>query len=149
MISTAVMTMYSYWKSRRQHKQFVEPKLLTALIENEQDPSHHNVARNNAKGWLAHGLVGLSFNALFVKIWNWQSQKPSVVQGLAMGLAAGALGVLGWKTTFKVHPNPPPIDYKHFYRQLIVAHVVFTLCCLACYRTFGGNITKRDKTIER
>jgi hypothetical protein len=45
--------------------------------------------------------------------------------GLILGAACGLIGILVWETVFRVHPSPPRIDLKNYYRQLFIAHLIF------------------------
>jgi hypothetical protein len=51
-----------------------------------------------------------------------------------IGALSGAIAVLIWKATFKVHPLPPWIDFKSYYLQLVPAHMVFAVFATITYR---------------
>tara|TARA_B100000678_G_scaffold281557_1_gene279529 strand:+ start:686 stop:838 length:153 start_codon:yes stop_codon:yes gene_type:complete len=35
------------------------------------------------------------------------------------------VGIGIWETAFRLHPNPPKVDKKDYYSQLLVAHSIF------------------------
>ncbi|HBL80335.1 MAG TPA: hypothetical protein DDZ79_10625, partial [Aequorivita sp.] len=47
--------------------------------------------------------------------------------GAIIGAIFGLLGIFGWALLFYVHPQRPKIDFKLFYLQLFLAHIIFGL----------------------
>ncbi len=125
VVSTAFMTLYSYVKSCYHDKQFIEPQLLQGLLEFKGN--FYSVKRSSIpiKGWIAHLAVGVFFTIVYNYLWQSQNKSPNKKQGFLLGTITGLIAVVVWKKTFDWHPNPPKIDYYHFYRQLIVAHMIF------------------------
>jgi len=120
LIGTSAMTLYSYIQSREKSKDFREPRLLTSLINRGSEST--NVPKSS--GWILHYAVGTGFTSIYHILWN-QTIRPSLVSGVLLGAVNGAVGVVVWSTAMKVHPAPPRIDRKSFYRHLLSAHMVF------------------------
>lgn len=137
---TSFMTIFSYIASAKRKKDFREPELLNNLIGGLFIPK--KVVTFPLAGWLLHYFVGLSFSSLFDQVWR-RTRQPHPKSGLALGLAAGIIGTGIWKFTFKMHPNPPVIDFKAYYKQLLVAHLIFGL-----FASLGYNQVERWRTLN-
>jgi hypothetical protein len=120
--ATSAMTLFSYIASHKEDENFSEPKLLATFLERSL-----NIEKEAAPplGWLSHYLIGAGFGVgykLFLKLGKTQA---SPLNGLLYGAAAGASGILWWKTMFENHPNPPKTHRKGYYTQLMIAHLIF------------------------
>lgn len=131
---TSVMTLFSYYMSKREKEQYREPELLNGLIRRSKMlPSLNNVSRHPA-GWLGHYLIGVAFVAGYYFIWPDALYRPDVFKILTLGIISGILGIIGWKIFFSSHDNPPR-TYKHgYYRQLFIAHLIFTAVAILTYK---------------
>ncbi|WP_158858121.1 hypothetical protein [Lunatibacter salilacus] len=105
-------------------KQFREPELLNILLMRWTN-AFRQLTKSSLLGWVIHYLVGVFFMFVFYLIWEFMEIEATLLSGGIMGFAAGILGVIGWQFTFWIHPNPPKLDFKHYYVHLILAHVVF------------------------
>lgn len=132
LIATSAMTAFSYIYSEIVKKQFREPELLNKLLMSWSN-SFQNLTKSSLVGWAIHYLVGVFFMLVFYLIWQILNVEATVVSGIIMGFAAGILGVVGWRFTFWIHPNPPKLDFKQYYIQLILAHVVFGISGVITY----------------
>ena len=120
---TLLMTLFSYIVSGSEGKNFSEPELLAAL-EKEAFPEGAKKLALPA-GWITHYTVGVLFTFLYEYLWQNTSIKPTVKSGAILGGLSGIAGVLSWKLAFKAHPAPPRTDYRKFYNQLLIAHIIF------------------------
>ncbi|MCW3105383.1 MAG: hypothetical protein JWO09_3823 [Bacteroidetes bacterium] len=117
---TTAMTAFSYALSVRKKSDFREPALLGKIL-------HRNGLKKPAakiSGWLVHYAVGFLFTLAYDAIWRKKNIRI-VPSGIVMGGICGLIGVAVWKATFRLQAVPPLINYKKFYRQLIIAHLVF------------------------
>jgi hypothetical protein len=132
IMGTNVMTLFSYLVSALAKENFSEPDHLSTMI-NRLAPG---ISKKWLKvaGWGAHYAVGILFAAVYAELWENGTIKPSVKNGLMIGVLSGAIAVLIWKATFKVHPLPPWIDFKNYYLQLVPAHVVFAVIATITHR---------------
>jgi hypothetical protein len=121
---TLVMTMFSYLVSEKKNKLFKEPALLNLLLGKVKSSDLHQ-NHKNPEGWIIHYLVGLFFTVVYDQVWKKTKLNPSLKSGLLLGGINGLIAVAVWKTTFKLHPRPPLIDYKKYYNHLVLAHLVF------------------------
>lgn len=125
LAGTSLMTLCSYFFSNLMNKQFREPVLLHQLLE-------RSIMLNQPEiptwvGWLLHYSVGFLFLILYHFLWNFTGVDPSAISGIVLGLISGLLGVTGWLFIFWIHSEPPSIDFKTFYLQLIIVHLIFGL----------------------
>jgi hypothetical protein len=93
-------------------------------------------------GWLGHYEVGLLFALVYVELWRRGKLKPDLKTNLWLGGLSGLLAVVVWKTTFKMHPLPPSLNFNKYYLQLVPAHIVFTL-----FAGIGYQIVKKKNHV--
>jgi hypothetical protein len=130
---TSAMTAFSYIISEKENKQFREPELLAGLLKKGIPGTPTTFAK--MAGWLIHYAVGVGFTAVYNQLWkNKNDNSPSLANGLLVGGISGVAGAAVWKTSFKVHPNPPTTSFKKYYIHLVAAHLVFGATTALMYR---------------
>jgi len=134
VVGTTFMTAYSYWKSKKEHEEFVEPVMLNKLIDNSEDLPAIQDDKRHPAGWGMHYLTGVAFVAAYWILWRRVLKDPGVARVLAVGGLSGIAGIAAWKTFFTVHDNPPHNDRQGYYRQLFVAHIIFSATAILAYR---------------
>ncbi|PKD17013.1 hypothetical protein APR41_06135 [Salegentibacter salinarum] len=132
LVATTSMTLFSYLVSNFKSKQFREPELLNSLIS-RSEIIELRPSKNHFLGWVIHYLIGWFFVVVFSLIWEYTQFSTNIISGAVLGLAAGIIGIFGWKTMFKLNQNPPEIDFSQFYIQLIIAHILFGLSAAIVY----------------
>ncbi|HKZ38979.1 MAG TPA: hypothetical protein VJ184_15055 [Chryseolinea sp.] len=142
IIGTSMMTLFSYLISEDKDKQFREPALLAILLK-------RILKSNNEKtfllsGWIIHYNVGLLFTLLYDQLWQKTNAKPSVVNGMMLGILCGLFGKEVWKIVLRLHPNPPPIDRKSYFSHLVLAHAIFGI-----FAAIGYRLPSDDKILLR
>lgn len=119
---TTLMTLFSEVVSNVKGSNYNEAEILSELL-NRITPLQKQQAR--VAGYLGHYSVGLGFAAGYVAYLNKAKAKPNLFNSITYGALSGVAGALIWHATFKAHPNPPGINLKDYYKQLVLAHVVF------------------------
>jgi hypothetical protein len=140
---TSAMTLYSYVLSEFKNKQFREPELLAILLKRLFPQI--NKSTTHVEGWMLHYSVGLLFTSLYDQVWR-KTKGPSLSSALLLGSISGIAGIGVWKKTFDLHPRPPLIEFKKYYGQLLVAHLVFGVFTALGYKVAGkkiGSVTER------
>ncbi|QJD96853.1 DUF2938 domain-containing protein [Mucilaginibacter robiniae] len=122
IVGTSFMTLFSHLVSEKSGKQFNEAEILSELL-NRLTPLTKQQAR--WLGWSSHYLVGVIFATLYAQYLKKAGKHPTITNGAVFGALSGLGGAWVWKMVFKMHPNPPGVDLKNFYKQLVLAHVVF------------------------
>lgn len=123
-IGTTFMTLYSYAVANKEQKQYREPELLNKLVD-KAPINLPKIKKNNAMGWWVHYAIGFAFSTVYDLIWRRTFVSPTTMSSLFMGAISGVIGILGWKTFFAAHPNPPKTHFRGFYAQLLAAHIIF------------------------
>lgn len=121
-VGTTLMTLFSEVVSEIKGSNYNEAEILGELL-NRITPLQKSQAR--AAGYLGHYGVGLGFAAVYVAYLNKTKAKPNLLNSVAYGALSGVAGAFIWHATFKAHPNPPGVNLKNYYKQLVLAHVVF------------------------
>ncbi|HEX6225369.1 MAG TPA: hypothetical protein VFZ52_13215 [Chryseolinea sp.] len=134
VISTTLMTLFSYLVSFIRRKKFSEPELLNDLIRRWNKKTFSAVTP--FIGWFIHYAVGFFFNFLYQGYWITTDSNPTLISGVIFGALAGVVGILGWKVAFALHSNPPLTDFKEYYLQLFFAHIVFGVSALVTLMQF-------------
>jgi hypothetical protein len=119
---TTIMTLFSYMVSRAAKKNFIEPVILSQLL-NRITP----VGKRNSRiiGWTSHYIVGILFDAIYEEYLELKETKPTLANTFLLGSLSGLAGIAIWHATFTAHPNPPGVDLKNYYKQLFIAHIIF------------------------
>lgn len=132
LIATSLMTLFSYIWSWIKDSKFKEPQLLNLLIKSSTI-IRLNPGKRNVTGWIIHYIIGWFFVLCFDFIWRNTALVPSFGNGALLGAIAGLVGITGWKTFFYLNADPPEIEFRKFYLQLIIAHIIFGLGAVIAY----------------
>lgn len=119
---TTLMTLFSEAVSKVKGSNYNEALILGELL-NRITPLHKKQAQ--VAGWAGHYVVGLAFAAVYAAYLEKTTRKPGLFNGIIYGALSGLAGAAIWHVTFKAHPNPPGVDLKNYYKQLVLAHMVF------------------------
>lgn len=119
---TTFMTLFSEVVSRLDGHNYNEAKILGQLIERITPLDERT---SQVAGWVGHYGVGVLFAAGYDEFLERTGVKPNLMNGAVYGALSGLVGAAVWHTTFKAHPNPPGVDLKNYYKQLVIAHAVF------------------------
>lgn len=125
-IGTSIMTIFSYLMSLKLNRQFKEPVLLNMLYA-RRGARGGSLKAVPGFGWMFHYFIGTTFVILYHFIWKMTAVDPSFLSGSLLGFLSGFIGIAGWSLMFNLHPDPPLIDFRKYYLQLIAAHLIFGL----------------------
>lgn len=125
---------------------FREDERLKGLISRALPFIPKNIRSLSA--WAAHYAMGSAFSAVYVKLWDSKTLKPTGSCGLCLGAVSGLIGIAIWKATFVAHPLSPLMNYKRFYLQRIPAHIVFAIFATIAYNAMQTS-TDRTNDTER
>lgn len=117
------MTLFSYVVSVLVKDNFKEPELLGILIKRLGADLNKPLA--TLAGWQIHYAVGVIFVTVYTLLWERKALRPGLKSGIFLGLISGVIGIGFWKIVFTLHPDPPRIQLKKYYVQLLLAHVLF------------------------
>jgi hypothetical protein len=134
---TSIMTAFSYILSLAKDKNFKEPLLLSLMLQ-ALNPSIKEKPANIA-GWQLHYMTGIAWAAVYIYFLKKLKRKPSFSAACIFSVICAGLAVRIWKTCFKLHPDPPKTDFKEFYRQLVVAHFLFSISMSTSYSFLQAN----------
>lgn len=123
---TSAMTAFSCAISTR-NRNFKEPELLSSVVRSAL-PVGGQMSR--VMGWTAHYLAGLMWTRYFTWLMSKRCYTGSLLQRLAIGISGGLIGLLAWKTVFKLHRPLAASSTKGFYRHLVLAHILFSLIAM-------------------
>lgn len=129
---TLMMTSFSKLLSLAYDKNYSEPAHLKALIGRLAPVLTKEEAA--LAGWGAHLAAGYAFCLSYIEACEAGKIKMTARDALLVGLINGALAVLIWKLTYKLHPLPPRLATRAYYLQLVPAHVVFAAFVFLVYR---------------
>lgn len=135
IVGTTFMTLYSYWKSRQEKQDYVEPVMINKLIDKSDTMPEIEDQDVHPAGWGLHYLAGIAFVAAYWLIWRKALNRPTLTKTISIGALSGIAGIAVWKLLFAQHDNPP-YNYRYgYYRQLLIAHIVFSAFALLSYRS--------------
>ena len=119
---TTLMTLFSEVISKVKNSNYNEAEILAELL-NRITPMDKQQSR--VAGYVGHYGVGQVFAAAYVAYLKKTNTKPSLLNGAVYGALSGLAGAVVWHGVFKAHPNPPGVDLSNYYKQLVLAHIVF------------------------
>ncbi len=131
---TTFMTLYSYWKSKKEGQEYVEPVMINKLIDKSENLPDIKDKELHPAGWLLHYATGMGFILAYWLVYRNALKNPDFKKITIIGAISGTLGIVVWKFLFSQHKHPP-YNYRHgYYRQLLTAHMIFTLFAIMTYR---------------
>ncbi len=133
-VGTTFMTLYSYMISKKEKQEFTEPILLNKLIDSSDDLPAIDDDDKNPTGWLAHYGVGVLFVISYWVLWRKSLNSPTIAKGLVAGAASGVVAIIVWKLMFAANDKPPQNDRYKYFRQLFIAHLIFSTTALFGYK---------------
>lgn len=148
-LGTSTMTLFSYAAARKKDKQFEEPVLLHKLFRRGLSSLSDKINGGGDRfdGWLLHYIAGFLFSTAYDRIWKETKVAPTVTSGVLLGAISGLAGIAIWNLTFKMHPDPPDVDRKGYYKHLMAAHVIFGMFAALGYRLPDGVVKKGEEAL--
>lgn len=132
--ATSIMTLFSYAVSASARELYKEPVLLTYILTALGIEVSMQV--RIISGWILHYLIGLAFVIAYHFLWTYDIFEMSWPSTLFLGAISGVIGIVGWIIMFTIAPKKPDINFKGYYAQLFVAHVIFTIVAFVVYQLF-------------
>ncbi|MDR7370206.1 hypothetical protein [Flavobacterium aquidurense] len=132
--ATSVMTLFSYAISASARELYKEPVLLTYILTALRLKISKNL--KTIYGWLLHYLIGLCFVIGYHFLWWNEFLEISWAASILLGVLSGIIGIISWIILFEIIPQKPNIDYKGYYTQLFVAHIIFGVTAFLIYKLF-------------
>lgn len=134
IVGTTFMTLYSYMKAKKEKQEYVEPVMINKLVDNSKNLPEVQDNDTHPVGWGLHYATGIAFMGAYYLLWKKALVKPTPARIMATGIISGVVGIAVWKLLFSQHKNPPR-NYRYgYYKQLLVAHIVFSIAGLSTYK---------------
>lgn len=132
--ATSVMTLFSYAVSASARELYKEPVLLTYVLSH----LHLKISPKlkNILAWVLHYIIGLLFVIGYHFLWYNEFLEISWAASILLGVISGIIGIISWVILFEIVPQKPNIDFKGYYIQLFVAHVIFGVVAFLVYKLF-------------
>lgn len=131
LAATSTMTLFSYLVSAAAREVYKEPLLLTYVLSF----LHINVSPTTKSilAWALHYFIGLLFVIGYHILWTNGIMEISWSSTFILGACIGIIGIVGWMILFSIIPQKPNIDYKGYYIQLFIAHLIFSITTFLVY----------------
>ena len=129
--ATGMMTIFSYVLSLMVHSNFREPEILAIL--SCRLFLHHKNWLHTIIGWGLHILAGFAFVLVYSALWEYALVPASLPTGVLIGGISGIVAIGIWFVVFKLHPDPPKLNFKGYYANLFFAHIVFAVFAVVGY----------------
>ena len=129
-----IMTAFSYAVSAAARDFYKEPLLLSYIMS----VTGLKISPNKRifLGWIIHYLIGIIFVTCYHFIWQADIFETSFLSSLILGAMSGIIGILGWILLFRLIEQKPDINYKGYYLQLFIAHIIFAVAAFITYLLF-------------
>ncbi len=132
--ATSAMTLFSYAVSASARELYKEPVLLSYILTHlhvELSPAVKNIL-----AWILHYTIGLGFVTAYHFIWVHEILDVTWSVSILLGAVSGIIGIITWFLLFKIVPQKPDINFRGYYVQLLVAHLIFGCIAYCVYRLF-------------
>lgn len=130
LAATTLMTLFSYVTAGLLKQPYKKPFLLAALL------SYFNMNNNRMNrmlGWLMHYTIGFLFVLVFDFLLKAGILTATWKSALLFGTVMGIIGVTVWHTMFDLSKEKRHMDYKRYYIQLFLAHLLFAFVMVICF----------------
>lgn len=134
LVATSVMTLFSYIISESFRELYKEPVLLSYCLTTLAISL--SAKAKNILGWIIHYIIGFLFVIGYYLIWKNEIMNENWTAALILGAISGIIGIVSWVIIFKISDYKPKIDFKGYYLQLFLVHVIFGLSAFAVYTLF-------------
>jgi len=124
ILGTAIMTGFSQVVESLTDNKFNEAHLLNRFL-NYLNFTTKKIGDNYYLGWIIHFAIGVTMATILYCYYFYLSEGVFIWTGLFLGFILGIIGVAGWLILVSYHKNPPKINWRFFFVQLIVAHMIF------------------------
>lgn len=121
IIGVIFMTLFSGVLSRYSKTEFIEHRVLSKLLRK----LGFSKFMSDTIAIKSHLMTGIGFNYVNKFLIDKKIVVPSFRSAVTTGFFEGLAGVLIWSVVFKFHPNPPKMNLKAYFTQLVFAHIVF------------------------
>ena len=121
---TLVMTLFSQLVSKKEDKDFNEPRLLATI---EEDKLSIPSPVSPVAGWASHLGVGIGWALVFDLYKKYLRSNPSVSDVLKFGTIGGIAAIGSWRQLLDMCPGHSPAYYRKFFSQLFIDHLIFFL----------------------
>lgn len=130
-LAMITMTGFSYIVSATFRELYKEPVLLTYFLKELK--WNLSATLKSILAWLLHYLIGLGFVIGYHLLWTNNLLPTTWGVGFLLGTISGIIGIIGWIFIFRYTQHEPKIDFKGYYLQLLLAHIIFGLTAYAAY----------------
>lgn len=142
IVGTTFMTLYSYLKAKKEHQEYVEPIMINKLIDNSKNLPSIKDNDIHPAGWCLHYITGIGFVSIYWLLWKKALLHPTLFKNMITGSLSGIIGIMVWKMLFTQH-NRPPQNYRYgYYKQLFIAHMIFSTFALTTFKVLNEGKTR-------
>jgi len=137
ILGTAAMTIFTAVSFRLLKKPFHVVRILANMMRFEpttvtDKPPLVTYAMAN----LLHYGIGVGFAFGYHRLVAEGILGPNILYALLFGAFVGALGIIGWRIFFAVHPSPPAVSFKHYLPVIWLGHLLLAVVMFYMYRSF-------------
>jgi len=122
--STSLMTAFSYIVGVLRRKNYSEPILLGRIIKSQLPRQAQQFSK--PAGWLGHYTLGVTWYLVFITMLKLYPGRHVWYGIVLFGTSSGILAIFSWRYLFKAAGLGDKLNCRGFYRQLFVAHLIFT-----------------------
>lgn len=139
VVGTTLMTLYSYYRSEKANRQYVEPVVMNKLIARAKNLPEVDNTDTHLAGWVLHYAAGVGFMASYYLLCRTALEQPAPGRVFVMGTASGFAGIMIWQVLFSTVNNPLRHSRMGYFRQLLAAHIVFAFAGVTTYNLLNDS----------
>lgn len=127
--ATSSMKLFSYLVSGKFKEWHKNPFLPTS------EPNKIKLSTNSRINfsWLIHYLIGFLFVVGYHLVWLNNILTISFLSAFILGVISGIIAILFWMFVLQISSIQPPINFKEYCMELIIAYIVFAIVATTVY----------------
>ncbi len=136
LISTLIMTLFSYWFSLVMGVDYYIPSMIVKFVF----PNKTGVFARLAS-WIIHLSIGIVFAVAWDITKHLIELKVTFITSLLYGIICGVIGIVGWKIIIALREDEIVFGEKYFLLHILLTHLVFgiVLLMLLAFYSFYFN----------
>lgn len=141
LFGTLVMTLFVTIVSISFKKPFHVVKTLSRMMQ--RGDNRDSTARKGitfAIAVVVHYAIGVAFAYLYNFLLLERLMRLTWPHTILFGSLAGLIGIIGWRITFAIHPNPPKLNLTRYLLVIWIGHLLFAAGVLLTYINFPQSL---------
>ncbi len=87
---------------------------------------------------IVHFAIGALFAVVYCLLWHWNVFDINWKNSIWVGAVSGLIAIVIWRLIFKLHKNPPDINFEQYAIALVLSHISFGFMTFATFELLAN-----------